>query len=105
VSLTWHAERCVTIIVEVEGTGTTKAVIPLHAQFLALTWAVYLSASISSTPTGINAKPVEVLVVHVSAALIDVACQVKQPPPASQSLTAFNCSRYKTQVPVAYIYN
>lgn len=31
---------------------------------------------LDSTPTGINAKPVEVLVVHVSAALIDVACQV-----------------------------
>jgi hypothetical protein len=44
---------------------------------------------LDSTPTGINAKPVEVLVVHVSAALIDVACQVKQQQPASQSLTAF----------------
>jgi hypothetical protein len=60
---------------------------------------------LDSTPTGINAKPVEVLVVHVSAALIDVACQVKQQLPAQQSLTAFNCSRYKPQVPVAYLYN
>jgi heterodisulfide reductase subunit C len=40
---------------------------------------------LDSTPTGINAKPVEVLVVHVSAALIDVACQT-----AAAGITKFD---------------
>jgi hypothetical protein len=58
---------------------------------------------LDNTPTGINPKPVEVLVVHVLAALMQVAFKVKQHTPASQSLTGFNCSRYKQQVPEAYI--
>jgi hypothetical protein len=46
---------------------------------------------------------VEVSVVHLSAALTQIAVKVKQQPPALQSLTAFNSSRYKPQVPEAYI--
>jgi hypothetical protein len=58
---------------------------------------------LDSSPAGINLKPVEVLDVHISAAVMQVACNVKQQPPAIQSLTGFNSSRYKPQMPEAYI--
>jgi hypothetical protein len=56
---------------------------------------------LDSSPAGIISEQVEVSVVHLSIALAQIACQVKQQPPASQSLTAFNSSRYKQQVPEA----
>jgi hypothetical protein len=59
---------------------------------------------LDSSPAGINQKPVEVLDVHISAAVMQVACKVRQQPPATQSLTGFNSSRYKPQAPGAYMF-